>query len=61
LLKGVLHTHSSLAAQCAAMTGAWGWGPADRIYHALPLHHIHGIVNAWMCAHAVGRATRLVD
>lgn len=52
--KGVLHTHGTLAAQCAALTAAWAWSPDDVIYHALPLHHIHGIVNAWMCAHAVG-------
>lgn len=52
--KGVLHTHGTLAAQCAALISAWAWNPDDVIYHALPLHHIHGIVNAWMCAHAVG-------
>jgi len=37
-----------------SLVEAWAWSADDRIYHALPLHHIHGVVNAWMCAHAVG-------
>jgi len=52
--KGALHTHRSLYAQCAGLIDAWRWDPSDRIIHALPLHHIHGIVNAWLCAHVVG-------
>lgn len=52
-----MHTntaHRSLAAQVSCLVDAWGWGPTDRILHALPLHHIHGIVNAMHCAHAAG-------
>ncbi|ACO68032.1 predicted protein [Micromonas commoda] len=52
--KAALHTHASLAAQIKSLTKAWGWNGADKILHALPLNHVHGIVNAWMCAHAVG-------
>ncbi len=52
--KAALHTHASLAAQIDSLTKAWGWTGADKIFHALPLNHVHGIVNAWMCAHAVG-------
>lgn len=52
--KGVLHTHASLYAQCASLCEAWAWRPDDRVYHCLPLHHIHGIVNAWLCAHFAG-------
>jgi malonyl-CoA/methylmalonyl-CoA synthetase len=52
--KGATHTHASLAAQCDSLAAAWEWRDDDLIYHALPLHHIHGIVNAWMCAHYVG-------
>lgn len=52
--KGVLHTHGSLAAQCTALMNAWEWSRYDRMYHVLPLHHIHGIVNGWMCAAAAG-------
>ena len=52
--KGVLHTHASLYAQCASLCEAWAWRPDDRMYHCLPLHHIHGIVNALLCAHFAG-------
>jgi malonyl-CoA/methylmalonyl-CoA synthetase len=52
--KGALHTHASLYAQCAGLIEAWRWRSSDRIIHALPLHHIHGIVNAWLCAHMCG-------
>lgn len=48
--KGVLSTHANLAAQCRALVGAWGWSGDDRILHVLPLHHVHGIVNALCCA-----------
>jgi len=52
--KGVLHTHRSLAAQCTTLCGAWGWSQSDRILHTLPLHHVHGIVNAAYCPLSVG-------
>ena len=48
--KGVLSTHANVAAQCRALVAAWGWSKDDRILHVLPLHHIHGIVNALCCA-----------
>ena len=53
---GVLHTHGSLAAQMSGMQQAWGWRQEDAILHTLPLHHIHGIVNALLCAHAASAA-----
>lgn len=48
--KGVLTTHRNLAAQITALTAAWEWTADDRILHTLPLHHIHGVVNALACA-----------
>ena len=48
--KGVLTTHRNLAAQISALTTAWAWHEDDRILHTLPLHHIHGVVNALACA-----------
>lgn len=48
--KGVLHTHRSLRAQIESLVQAWAWRPEDRILHVLPLHHTHGIVNAFLCA-----------
>ena len=48
--KGVLTTHANLTAQITALTEAWAWTERDRILHTLPLHHIHGLVNALACA-----------
>jgi malonyl-CoA/methylmalonyl-CoA synthetase len=58
--KGALHSHASLAAQVAAQRVAWEWAPTDRILHALPLHHIHGAVNALYCALASGAAVEFL-
>lgn len=38
----------------AGLCLSWKWRSDDRILHALPLHHIHGIVNALYCPIAVG-------
>ena len=54
LPKGVVHTHRSLAAQCAAMVEAWAWTAADRIVCVLPLHHVHGLVNVTFTPLSVG-------
>lgn len=48
--KGVVATHKNIAAQIKTLIAAWEWTAADRILHALPLHHIHGIINALNCA-----------
>ena len=37
-----------------ALVTSWEWQAEDRILHCLPLHHVHGIINALYCAHAVG-------
>ncbi|XP_060851489.1 malonate--CoA ligase ACSF3, mitochondrial isoform X1 [Rhopalosiphum padi] len=47
--KGVLLTHNNLNAQINCLKTAWSWSNKDVILHALPLNHIHGIVNALMC------------
>ncbi len=52
--KGVLLTHHALAHQVEALTRAWRWSKTDRILHTLPLHHVHGLVNALFCALACG-------
>lgn len=47
-------TCRSLAAQMDSLCSAWQWSPQDTILHPLPLHHIHGIVNALYCPLLVG-------
>ncbi|RYP19445.1 hypothetical protein DL765_003346 [Monosporascus sp. GIB2] len=44
--KGVLLPESALTAQCRSLIEAWKYTAADRLLHVLPLHHIHGIINA---------------
>ncbi|WEW59636.1 hypothetical protein PRK78_005115 [Emydomyces testavorans] len=44
--KGVLLPHSALMAQTQSLMEAWEYSPRDRLLHLLPLHHIHGTVNA---------------
>lgn len=44
--KGVLLPQSVLTAQCRSLLQAWNYTEKDRLLHVLPLHHIHGTVNA---------------
>ncbi|ORY57199.1 AMP-binding enzyme [Pseudomassariella vexata] len=44
--KGVLLPETALTAQCHSLIDAWKYTPEDRLLHVLPLHHIHGTVNA---------------
>jgi malonyl-CoA/methylmalonyl-CoA synthetase len=51
--KGVVSSHANIGAQIASLVEAWEWTPADRLLLALPLHHVHGIVNGLGSALAV--------
>lgn len=44
--KGVLLPQKVLVAQAKSLLQAWEYTPKDRLLHVLPLHHIHGTVNA---------------
>ncbi|RYP02728.1 hypothetical protein DL764_005658 [Monosporascus ibericus] len=44
--KGVLLPESAVTAQCRSLIEAWKYTTADRLLHVLPLHHIHGTINA---------------
>jgi acyl-CoA synthetase (AMP-forming)/AMP-acid ligase II len=35
-----------LTAQSTSLLQAWNYSPSDRLLHVLPLHHIHGTINA---------------
>lgn len=37
---------SVLTAQARSLHEAWEYSPSDHVLHLLPLHHIHGVVNA---------------
>ncbi|KAG9604809.1 acetyl-CoA synthetase-like protein, partial [Aureobasidium melanogenum] len=44
--KGVLLPQSTLVAQAKSLSEAWHYSPNDHFLNVLPLHHIHGTVNA---------------
>jgi malonyl-CoA/methylmalonyl-CoA synthetase len=48
--KGVVTTHQNIQAHVTALVSAWEWTANDHILHVLPLHHVHGIINALTCA-----------
>lgn len=35
-----------MTAQARSLITAWNYSPSDRLLHVLPLHHIHGTINA---------------
>lgn len=49
-----MHSHGSLAAQVYSLSKAWKISERDRILHCLPLHHVHGVVNALLLPLYVG-------
>ncbi|KAL2827677.1 hypothetical protein BJY01DRAFT_135790 [Aspergillus pseudoustus] len=57
--KGVLIPQSALAAQAASLIQAWNYTPQDHLLHILPLHHIHGIVNALLTPLIAGSSVEL--
>ena len=59
--KGVVTTHANIGAQIAALVEAWAWSPADRLLLALPLHHVHGIINGLGSALAVGATCEVLS
>ncbi|TVR85065.1 MAG: long-chain fatty acid--CoA ligase [Trueperaceae bacterium] len=52
--KGVVLRHRHVAAQCSAIARAWRLGPDDTLVHALPLHHVHGLIIALLCTLTAG-------
>jgi malonyl-CoA/methylmalonyl-CoA synthetase len=58
--KGVVLHHHQLEAQCASLERAWGLGPADVLVHALPLHHVHGLVISLLSVLRSGGSARLL-
>lgn len=41
--KGAVLTHENLASNCLALLDAWEFDEKDRLIHALPIFHIHGL------------------
>ncbi len=58
--KGVVTTHANIKAQITSLVKAWEWSRNDFILNVLPLHHLHGILNALLCALWSGARCELV-
>jgi len=48
--KGVVLSHAGVAATLRALHEAWRWRDDDRLLHALPLYHTHGLIVALLGA-----------
>ncbi|MFH1136072.1 MAG: acyl-CoA synthetase [Pseudomonadota bacterium] len=57
--KGAVTTHRQIEAQIASLVNAWEYNSRDRLLHVLPLHHLHGILNALLCPLWVGAAVEM--
>ncbi len=54
--KGAMLTHGNLAANTATLVSAWGFTADDRLLHALPVFHAHGLFVGLGCALTSGCA-----
>ncbi len=52
--KGIMLSHRNLAANAEVLVQAWGFTSADRLLHALPVFHVHGLFVAIGCVLASG-------
>jgi len=58
--KGVPLSHGNVWACVQTLSTDWGMTCDDRLVHALPLHHVHGIIVALLCAFCSGASTELL-
>ncbi|KAJ2980784.1 hypothetical protein NQ176_g2438 [Zarea fungicola] len=59
--KGVLLSEATLLAQVKSLHSAWDYQPSDHLLHILPLHHIHGIVNALLAPLLAGSSVEFMS
>ncbi len=44
--KGAMLTHGNLVSNARTLVALWRFTPADRLLHALPIYHLHGLFTA---------------
>ena len=52
--KGAMLSHANLASNALTLVDYWGFSPADILYHALPIYHVHGLFVALHCVLLAG-------
>lgn len=58
--KGAVVSHDQLAALAQLVADAWQVAPTDRLLHALPLHHTHGLSIAFLVCFLSGASQHLL-
>ncbi len=56
--KGNMLTHGNLLSNTEALVAAWGFTDQDRLLHALPIFHVHGLFVAIGCVLLSGASMR---
>ena len=56
--KGIMLTHGNLLSNTEALVQAWGFSAGDRLLHALPIFHVHGLFVAIGCVMQSGASMR---
>ena len=59
--KGAMLTHAALAANAIALVDVWRFEEQDRLLHALPIFHVHGLFVATHCALLTGAVMIWLD
>lgn len=59
--KGVVTSYAALDSQIRCLIEAWEWSDQDRTVNALPLHHVHGVVNVLCCSLAAGATCEMME
>jgi malonyl-CoA/methylmalonyl-CoA synthetase len=58
LPKGIMLSHGNLLSNTRALVEAWGFTSQDRLLHALPIFHVHGLFVANGCVLLSGASMR---
>ena len=56
--KGIMLTHHNLFSNMQSLQEAWGFSAEDRLLHALPIFHVHGLFVALGCVILSGSSMR---
>jgi len=56
--KGIMLTHGNLASNAEVLVDLWGFTDQDKLFHCLPIFHVHGLFVALGCVFLSGASIR---
>ncbi len=56
--KGIMLSHDNLRVNAECLVEAWGFTSTDRLFHCLPIFHVHGLFVALGCVFLAGGTMR---